>query len=214
MDRGIDYRFGIATSRLTLRRHFAIFLDFAPEFRHSAALERCGAVMASNTPILMVCAVAMIFAHAAGAAPLTEKQKVEVLAAQNKYRAELGEPALVWSDKLAQNAQTWAEHLANEVHAMVHSGAIDAGENIATWPAGHASLTRLVRIWGAEKRYFINASFPDVSSTGSWQTVSHYSQLVWRKTTGVGCGFATGGGQDYLVCQYNPMGNFRGEKPF
>jgi hypothetical protein len=155
-----------------------------------------------------------VVAQATEAAPFTEQQKAELLAAQNAYRQQVGEPALVWSDRLADSAQAWAEHLANDVHAMRHSGAIATGENIATWTAGHASLTRLVRLWGAEKVYFIDAVFPDVSRTGDWKTVGHYSQLVWRKTTDVGCGLATGGGQDYLVCQYNPMGNFYGEKAF
>lgn len=146
--------------------------------------------------------------------PLSGRQKAQLLAAQNKYRTELGETALVWSDRLAETAQSWAEHLANEVHAMRHSGAIATGENIATWPAGRATLSRLVKLWGDEKQYFVDAVFPDVSRTGDWKVVSHYSQLVWRKTTEVGCGFATGGGQDYLVCQYNPTGNFIGDKPF
>ena len=169
--------------------------------------------MLFGTNFVALCAGVMV-AQTALAAPLSEKQKAELLSAQNKYRTELGEPALVWSDKLAEVAQSWAEHLAHEVHAMKHSGAIATGENIATWPAGHATLTRLVQIWGAEKQYFVDEVFPDVSRTGGWQAVSHYSQLVWRKTTDVGCGFATGGGQDYLVCQYNPMGNFNGEKAF
>jgi len=173
-----------------------------------------GGLMASKIFAAALCAAAVAIAHAAQAAPFTKKQKVELLAAQNKYRTELGETVLVWSDKLAESAQAWAGQLANEVHAMKHSGAIATGENIATWPAGHASLTRLVEIWGAEKQYFIDASFPDDSQTGDWRTVAHYSQLVWRKTTEVGCGLATGGGQDYLVCQYNPMGNFAGEKAF
>jgi hypothetical protein len=170
--------------------------------------------MASRILSAAFCAATVAMVHAAAAAPFTGTQKAELLAAQNKYRAELGEAPLVWSDKLAESAQSWAQHLASDVHAMQHSGAIDTGENLATWPAGHASLTRLVKLWGDEKKYFIDASFPDVSSTGDWKTVAHYSQLVWRRTTEVGCGLATGGGQDYLVCQYNPMGNFRGEKVF
>ena len=169
--------------------------------------------MGFKTSVLVLCA-GLLVAQTAAAAPLSEKQKAELLTAQNKYRAELGEPALVWSDKLAEAAQSWAGHLASDVHALQHSGAIATGENIATWPAGHATLTRLVKIWGDEKQYFVDSVFPDVSRTGDWQVVSHYSQLVWKKTTDVGCGFATGGGQDYLVCQYNPMGNFNGDKPF
>jgi len=159
-------------------------------------------------------AAAIASAHAAQAAPFTKKQKAELLAAQNRYRTEVGEPALVWSDRLAGSARAWAEHLADDVQAMKHSGAIATGENIATWSAGHASLTKLVGLWGAEKKYFIDDSFPDVSRIGDWTTVAHYSQLVWRKTTEVGCGMATGGGLDYLVCQYTPRGNFVGEKAF
>jgi hypothetical protein len=170
--------------------------------------------MVSRILSAVLCAMIMVVAQAGVAAPISKKQKAELLAAQNRYRAELHESALVWSDKLAHSAQAWAEHLATEVHAMRHSGALDTGENIATWPTGHASLTRLVQIWGAEKRYFVDASFPDVSNTGDWTVVAHYTQLVWRKTTEVGCGLASGSGQDYLVCQYNPMGNFNGEKPF
>jgi hypothetical protein len=38
--------------------------------------------------------------------------------------------------------------------------------------------------------------------------------MVWRDTTDVGCGLATGGGNDFLVCQYAPQGNFMGERVF
>lgn len=169
--------------------------------------------MVSKT-LFVALPTALLFAQATAAATFTAAQKAELLAAQNAYRAEVGETPLVWSEKLADSAQSWAEHLGGVVHAMKHSGAVATGENIATWPTGHASLTRLVKIWGDEKQYFVDASFPDVSRTGSWQSVGHYSQMVWRKTTEVGCGLAAGGGQDYLVCQYNPMGNFMGEKAF
>ena len=174
-----------------------------------------GCSMFFRTSFVSLCAGVMVAQTVVAAPLLGEKQQVELLDAQNTYRVELGEPALAWSDKLAASAQSWAEHLANEVHAMKHSGAIATGENIAmSWPPGHASLTRMVEMWGDEKWYFVDAVFPDVSWTGNWETVAHYSQLVWRKTTDVGCGFATGGGQDYLVCQYNPAGNFIGEKAF
>jgi hypothetical protein len=170
--------------------------------------------MVSKSFTLVLCAVTIATAQVTEAAPFTRKQKHELLVAQNRYRKEVGEPPLVWSDRLADSAQAWAQHLADEVHSMQHSGAIGAGENIATWTAGRASLTRLVALWGAEKKYFIDDSFPDISRTGDWKTVAHYSQIVWRKTTQVGCGLATGGGQAYLVCQYNPQGNFMGIKAF
>ena len=170
--------------------------------------------MVSRIFAVAFCGVASGMAHAAAATPFTDAQKAELLAAQNRYRAELNEAPLVWSDKLADSAQAWAQHLANDVHAMQHSGTVGIGENLATWPAGHASLTRLVKLWGDEKSFFVDATFPDVSNTGDWKVVGHYTQLVWRKTTDVGCGLGTADGQDFLVCQYNPMGNFMGEKVF
>jgi hypothetical protein len=120
----------------------------------------------------------------------------------------------VWSDDLAAGAQIWAEHLADDVHTLQHSGLPHLGENLAMWSAGRASLTKLVDLWGAEKQYFVEASFPDVSTTGDWRTVGHYTQMIWRNTTEVGCGVARGGGYDFLVCRYSPQGNFMGEKVF
>lgn len=157
---------------------------------------------------------ALLFALPARAATFTEAQKAQLLAAHNKYRAALGEPDLTWSDDLAASALAWAQHLANDVHALKHSGALSKGENLAMWSSGRASLTQLVDLWGAEKHYFIDASFPDVSRTGDWRTVAHYTQMVWRNTTEVGCGLASGGGYDWLVCQYAPQGNFMGQRVF
>lgn len=137
----------------------------------------------------------------------------ELLTAQNKYRVEVGLAPLRWSDSLAQSSQKWAEQLA-QLNQMKHSGTEGVGENLAMWRSGGASLTMLVDLWGAEKQYFVRADFPSVSTAGDWQKVGHYSQLVWKDTTDVGCGLATGGGNDFLVCQYNPRGNIFGEKVY
>ncbi|MGH6888022.1 MAG: CAP domain-containing protein [Rhizomicrobium sp.] len=169
---------------------------------------------AGTTAASVIVIAALAFALPARAAPFTKNQELELLAAHNKYRAALGESALRWSDDLAASASAWAQHLANDVHALKHSGALAKGENLAMWSAGRASLTQLVDLWGAEKHYFVEASFPNVSTTGNWRTVAHYTQMIWRNTTEVGCGLATGGGNDYLVCQYSPQGNFMGQKVF
>lgn len=156
----------------------------------------------------------MMLVAAAHAAPFTKAQRHELLAAHNKYRHEVGVPPLKWSDTLAATAQSWADHLANEVRALKHSGALATGENLAMWTTRQASLTKLVDLWGAEKAYFIDTTFPHVSRTRHWKSVAHYTQIVWRNTTEVGCGLATGGGIDYLVCHYSPQGNFKGQKVY
>lgn len=134
----------------------------------------------------------------------------ELLAAHNAYRASLGLPPLRWSDELAANAQTWADHLA-DIGQLVHSG---SGQNLAMATAGTESLTQLVDLWGSEQANFTDGYFPDVSSTGNWMDVGHYSQIIWKDTTEVGCGVAENNGLDVLVCDYDPPGNVMGERAY
>ena len=80
--------------------------------------------------------------------------------------------------------------------------------------AGTMSLTQLVDLWGSEQADFKNGYFPDISTTGNWMDVGHYSQIVWKTTTKVGCGFAESNGNDVLVCDYAPPGNVMGEQAY
>lgn len=137
-------------------------------------------------------------------------QVQEILAAHNRYRAEVGVPPLQWSAILATSAQQWANQLAAS-GILQHSG---AGENLAQGSNGAFSVTSLVDMWGSEKQYFIYGIFPEVSNSGSWSDVGHYTQMVWKNTTEVGCGLASGNGSDVLVCHYNPAGNVIGQSVF
>lgn len=134
----------------------------------------------------------------------------EIMDAHNRYRAEVGVLSLQWSDSLAASAQQWANHLA-ATGAFEHSG---VAENLAQGSTGSFSVTQLVEMWSSEKQYFVNGTFPDVSNTGNWQDAGHYTQMVWRNTTEVGCGLASGNGNDVLVCHYNPAGNVIGQGVF
>ncbi len=147
---------------------------------------------------------------AAGSSNAPSDQIQAILAAHNSYRAQVGVPPLQWSASLAASAQNWANHLA-ATGTLVHSG---SGENLAEATAGALSLTQLVDMWGNEKQYFTEGTFPNVSTTGNWDDVGHYTQVVWRNTTEVGGGIARGQGNDVLVCHYNPAGNVVGQTVF
>ncbi|HEY9697856.1 MAG TPA: CAP domain-containing protein [Trichocoleus sp.] len=138
----------------------------------------------------------------------------EILKAHNRYRAEVGVPALTWSNTLASHAQEWANHLASLGGVLQHSQGSGEGENLWGGSAGRFSYTQMIESFGNEKRYFIRGTFPNVSSTGDWKDVGHYTQVVWRNTAQVGCAIARANGQDVLVCRYSPPGNYAGRPVF
>jgi len=137
----------------------------------------------------------------------------EILQAHNRYRTELNIPTLQWSDKLAKNAQVWADRLASE-RKMYHSSGSGEGENLWMGTSGYYSLTQMVDGWGSEKKYYKNGIFPAVSTSGNWADVGHYTQIIWRNTTEVGCAKSTGGGNDFFVCRYSPPGNYMRQKVY
>lgn len=149
----------------------------------------------------------------------------EILAAHNKLRAEAGvtEP-LSYSPKLAKSAQIWANHLQRK-HAcqMQHSDTKGRyGENLywaspLIWSDGRRELRKItpaevISSWGKEKADYDYVS----NSCAAGAECGHYTQIVWRETTKVGCGFAVcnGSQEQVWVCQYAPAGNILGEKPY
>jgi hypothetical protein len=90
------------------------------------------------------------------------------------------------------------------------------GENLAgdysSSPSSPSSMARMQQGWIAEKNSY--QGYP--SATGDRAT-GHYTQMVWRDTTQVGCGYARSsfsGGYDVLSCRYSSPGNIIGQKPY
>ncbi|MBN1531047.1 MAG: SCP-like extracellular [Spirochaetes bacterium] len=142
----------------------------------------------------------------------------QAVAAHNRYRAELGIPGLTWSQTLAEHAQVWADHLASiGGRSLMHSQNSERpgeGENLWMGTSGYYSVTQMVDTWGNEKQYYRDGVFPNVSTTGSWFQVGHYTQMIWRDTREVGCARASAGGNDIFVCRYSPPGNYMGRKAY
>ncbi|WP_375291315.1 CAP domain-containing protein [Qipengyuania sp.] len=139
-----------------------------------------------------------------------------LLALHNSERQSLGLPALTWNSQLARDAQGWASQLLKR-GALQHATPSDRkghGENLWMGTAGAWDVAGMVEMFLEERRYFREAAFPDVSLTGNWTDVGHYSQIIWRETREVGCAIDSGNGMDVLVCRYYPAGNVFGRTPY
>ena len=138
-----------------------------------------------------------------------------LLAAHNQERALVGAPPLEWDPKLASDAASYGPVLATLRH-LVHSPRDtrpSERENLAMAWHGTLSPEQLIDMWSREKRLLEPGLFPDVSRTGNWEDVAHYTQMVWPTTTHVGCAIFAAD-WDYLICRYSPPGNKDGKPVF
>ena len=155
-------------------------------------------------------------ASAARPAPMAMASSfnARILAAHNRERSAMRAAPLVWDGSLAAGAATYAQYLAS-TGSFRHSdrrarGGV--GENLWMGTRGVYSPERMIGNWASEKQWFRLGVFPNVSSTGRWSDVAHYTQVIWSTTTRVGCGIASGRGRDVLVCRYSPAGNIDGRR--
>ena len=137
-----------------------------------------------------------------------------LLAAQNAERRAARVAPFAWDARLAAGASAYARHLAATGTFRHSDGRARAGsgENLWMGTAGAFSAEEMIGDWASERRWFVRGTFPKISRTGRWSDVGHYTQLVWRTTTRVGCGVARGNGRDVLVCRYAPAGNIDGRR--
>ena len=168
----------------------------------------------------MIGVVSIVFAAATAAAPAVSPTDFvkAILDAHNRARAEVSVPPLVWSDKLAREAATWAAHLAERGRPQ-HSDRKDRGdegENLWVSTAGSYTPSEMVQSWDDEEKDFRYGPFELAGNArGPQPVVGHYTQIVWRDTREVGCAVATTRtGWDILVCRYSPQGNLVDEKPY
>ena len=138
-----------------------------------------------------------------------------LVAVHNRERAAVGAPPLRWDPALANAAASYGPQLAS-LGRLIHSprqSRPGQRENLAMDYSAHTSVDRLIGTWVAEKNDLQPGDFPFVSRTGNWKDVAHYTQMVWKTTTHVGCAIHSDGRQwSYLICRYSPPGNVDGRR--
>ncbi len=168
--------------------------------------------MKKLTLTFVLAAAALLPAGAIAQAP--DAFSAELLDSHNEERAKMDAPALAWSPQLQAEAQEYAAELAR-TGRMVHASnerRKGAGENLWMGAVGYFSAQDMMNTFLAEKKYYKPGIFPDVSNSGDWKDVGHYTQIIWHGTQEVGCAVAEGQVHDFLVCRYLPAGNILGRK--
>ena len=127
-----------------------------------------------------------------------------------------GLPAVQWSSQVEAVATQWAANCVYQHNA----GRGNLGENIAASSPGYwSSIAGVVQAWASEAADYDYAS----NTCAAGKECGHYTQLVWRNSTLVGCAYASCNKNspfqgvttwDFWVCDYSPPGNFIGQRPY
>ncbi len=121
-------------------------------------------------------------------------------------------PTVTWSASAASLAADWAARCE-----WRHRDNNSLGENLSAGTR-QRTITEVVDDWASERADYDYAT----NTCAPGEQCGHYTQIVWRSSTTVGCainrcttGSPFGAGEwDFIVCNYDPAGNFTGRKPY
>ena len=120
----------------------------------------------------------------------------------NHFRDQHNATPLTWNTSLADAASSWASRCQ-----WRHSRG-PTGENLAL---GYPDMSTAIDAWGNER-----AQYDFSAPTGFSEETGHFTQLVWKDTTSLGCAAVDCSGKNSLqgyvvVCEYWPPGNVVGQ---
>lgn len=147
-----------------------------------------------------------------------QPELVGITAAHNTARANVSPaanpaiPPLTWSNTVASAAQGWANRCKWEHSSNGY------GENIYASAGQSISGQSITDDWVSEESDY------DYAANSCSGVCGHYTQVVWRNSVSIGCGVAHctknspfGAGfpnWDFVVCDYDPPGNYNGQRPY
>ena len=143
------------------------------------------------------------------------------LAKHNSYRAIHHSPNLIINSSTNNTAQAWAQYLATN-GLFQHSTPgqrNNAGENLYVYYTTATSIDSGTLANLAIKGWYDEVSAYNYSNPVFSSATGHFTQVVWKSSTQLGCGAAQGtktmNGTKfkafYVVCHYAPAGNVQGQ---
>ncbi|GMP38674.1 hypothetical protein CsSME_00009830 [Camellia sinensis var. sinensis] len=144
-----------------------------------------------NLSLALVCLMSLVLVHPSYA----QNSQQDYLNAHNAARAQVGVGPMTWDNNVATYAQRYASSRMGDCN-LVHSGG-PYGENLAE---GNGSFTGTagVNLWVGEKPYY---DYNSNSCVGR-KECRHYTQVC------------TNNGWWFVICSYDPPGNYIGQRPY
>lgn len=103
------------------------------------------------------------------------------------------------------HAKTWAKNIA-DARECKHSPDSEFGENVYCQSGGSIpTCDRVVKLWYDEVKDY------DYDNPGYSKKTGHFTQVVWKNSTGLGCGCSRNGALTFVICNYSPRGNVIGQ---
>lgn len=136
----------------------------------------------------------------------------------NRLRAQenAGLPNLTWDSTVATYALNKVTYLANSNNCtMSHTAGPTNpgyGENLAWSSSTSFTGVNAANAWYNEKPDYNYST----NTCASGKVCGHYTQVVWKNSTTIGCAgvVCSNGGGIIYGCNYNPPGNYSGQKPY
>jgi uncharacterized protein YkwD len=145
-----------------------------------------------------------------------------ILSLHNQVRAQVKPssggplPKMRWNHQLAQSAKRHAlrckfKHSSTNKLKRV-AGFTFIGENLGAASGPPFDVVDAAKMWAQEKKNY------NYKSNRCRGVCGHYTQMVWRDTTDIGCYVAVCPQNRFekifVVCQYGPAGNIVGKRPY
>ncbi|PKY08802.1 PR-1-like protein [Aspergillus campestris IBT 28561] len=141
-----------------------------------------------------------------------------VLYSHNVHRSNHSSNSLEWDSKLESSAEVLAKRCVYKHDPDINGGGY--GQNIGYGVKSDKVAVMISNLMYNNEMGFFESLYgqdnPDQSNFHAW---GHFTQIVWKGTTHVGCstvvcpslGNVDGSDMPFTVCNYGPAGNFDGE---